>query len=79
MKTKIPFLLFVLFVTACTEAPSPHTASADQDNLYLQNRVPLHPKKYVELPLGSIRAEGWLLQQLELMRQMDLPGGGFMM
>ncbi len=68
MKTKIPFLLFVLFVTACTEAPSPHTASADQDNLYLQNRVPLHPKKYIELPLGTIRPEGWLLHQLELMR-----------
>ena len=68
MKTKIPLLLLVLFVTACTEAPAPRTTPADQDNLYLQNRVPLHPKKYLELPLGTIRPEGWLLHQLELMR-----------
>jgi DUF1680 family protein len=40
----------------------------EQSNQYLQNRTPLHPKKYVELPLGTIRPEGWLLHQLELMR-----------
>jgi len=35
----------------------------------LQNKYPLTPKEYVELPLGDIKAEGWLLQQLELMRE----------
>lgn len=32
------------------------------------NRAPLRPRKYAELPLGSIRPSGWLLQQLEIMR-----------
>ena len=62
MKTRNALLLLVLFITSCTQAP------VDADNLYLQNRSPLYPKKYIELPLGTIRAEGWLLQQLELMR-----------
>ena len=35
----------------------------------LQNRVPLAAKPYPELPLGAIRPEGWLLQQLQLMRE----------
>ncbi|MCK4879308.1 MAG: glycoside hydrolase family 127 protein [Bacteroidales bacterium] len=62
MKTRISLLLLVLFVSSCSEPPK------ESDTLYLQNRTPLHPKKYVELPLGTIRPEGWLLHQLELMR-----------
>ncbi|MCK4989801.1 MAG: glycoside hydrolase family 127 protein, partial [Bacteroidales bacterium] len=62
MKTRNALLLLVLFITSCTLAP------VEPDNLYLQNRSPLHPKKYIELPLGTIRTEGWLLHQLELMR-----------
>ena len=71
MKTRIPLILLLLIVSACAEEPTTRsrgTKTIAQDHLYQQNRVPLHPKKYVELPLGSIRAEGWLLQQLELMR-----------
>jgi len=63
MKTRNALLLLVLFITSCTQAP------VEPDNLYLQNRSPLHPKRYIELPLGTIRAEGWLLHQLELMRE----------
>ncbi len=33
------------------------------------NRAPLQRKPYAELPLGEVRAEGWLQQQLELMAQ----------
>ncbi|MEZ5073108.1 MAG: glycoside hydrolase family 127 protein [Bacteroidales bacterium] len=33
----------------------------------LQNRPPLRPKPLMELPLGSIRPEGWLRQQMERM------------
>jgi DUF1680 family protein len=62
MKTRIPYILMVLFVSSCSKQP------AEQDTLYLQNSSPLHPKKYMELPLGAIRPEGWLLQQMELMR-----------
>ena len=35
----------------------------------LQNRQPLIPKKYPELPLGTIKPEGWLLGQLQVMRE----------
>ena len=68
MKTRFPLLFLLLFFTACTEAPTTSKLSTIQDNLYLQNRTPLHPKKYIELPLGAIRPDGWLLHQLELMR-----------
>ncbi len=84
MKPRIPLLFLLLILTACREAPkgpsastaaspaaSPTAspaASTTQDHLYLQNRPPLVPGKYLELPLGSIRPEGWLLRQLELMR-----------
>jgi hypothetical protein len=41
-------------------------------NLYAQepvfNRAPLVATQYAELPLGAVRAEGWLLDQLERQR-----------
>ncbi|KPK80664.1 MAG: hypothetical protein AMS27_16460, partial [Bacteroides sp. SM23_62_1] len=35
---------------------------------YLQNRSPLLAKSYLELPLGSIHPEAWLLEQLKMMK-----------
>jgi hypothetical protein len=35
---------------------------------YNYNRAPLSADSYVQLPLGSIRAKGWLLKQLELQK-----------
>lgn len=31
---------------------------------YTNNPAPLHPNRFIELPLGSIRAEGWLKEML---------------
>lgn len=36
---------------------------------YLNNRQPLLQKSYIELPLGAIRAEGWMAEQLQLMKK----------
>lgn len=38
------------------------------DGMILNNRYPLLTKPYVELPLGSIQAKGWLLEMLERQR-----------
>ena len=35
---------------------------------YISNRAPLLESKYMELPIGDIKAEGWLLLQLEAQR-----------
>jgi hypothetical protein len=60
---KYPVILLILLAAAgCTrQRPEAHPP-------YLQNREPLIPKKYIELPLGTVRPEGWLLNQLYLMR-----------
>ncbi|RZK68745.1 MAG: hypothetical protein EOO85_23675, partial [Pedobacter sp.] len=46
------------------------TASAQQtpSKIYDFNKAPLKQDVYVQLPLGSIKAKGWLLKQLELQR-----------
>ncbi|GGG79521.1 hypothetical protein GCM10007415_09670 [Parapedobacter pyrenivorans] len=39
---------------------------------YPNNRYPLKRKPYVELPLGAIKAKGWLLEMLKVF---PLPAG----
>lgn len=48
---------------ACLEAAGNHFSGN-----YVNNRHPLLQKEYIELPLGSIRADGWMRDQLERMK-----------
>src|SRR5690242_12944724 len=38
--------------------------SAVAQSKYANNRAPLKPNPYIELPLGAIRAQGWLKEML---------------
>ena len=55
----------IIFLSALLLAPlaSLHAAEPAQPNP-LFNRAPLQPKPYAELPLGTIRPEGWLREEL---------------
>ncbi len=64
MRTRVPVLLISLLIMSCCTPDS----SKDSVSNYLQNRPPLLQKPYLELPIGSIHAEGWLLEQLEIMK-----------
>ncbi len=42
--------------------------SAGQNRHYISNREPLVPSPLIKLPIGAIEPKGWLLSQLQLMR-----------
>ena len=43
-------------------------ATAGQSRHYVSNKEPLAPSPLVKLPIGAIEPKGWLLSQLQLMR-----------
>ncbi|MDR1416077.1 MAG: glycoside hydrolase family 127 protein [Prevotellaceae bacterium] len=62
MKNKKTSLLLVALCCYCSLAPA---VKADS---YIKNRQPLAETPYTPLPVGSVRAEGWLLKQLQLQK-----------
>jgi DUF1680 family protein len=62
MKIRNYFLLVILAASSC------QVEDQNSESVYLNNRSPLISKQYLELHLGSIRPEGWLLKQLQLMK-----------
>ncbi len=53
-------------ITAITAILAASTLSAGE---YIANRAPLLESRYMELPIGAIKAEGWLQNQLERQRE----------
>lgn len=54
----------LLIMTLATAAMLSCSNPAQQESLYVNNRKPLVHKPYMELPLGAVRPEGWLKEQL---------------
>ncbi|WP_448635344.1 beta-L-arabinofuranosidase domain-containing protein [Pedobacter panaciterrae] len=55
-------------ILAFASIPSLLFAQNSPGKQYVYNRAPLTADTYIQLPLGSIKAKGWLLKQLELQK-----------
>lgn len=68
---KFPAGLLCLVLLSCGREAGPLDRAADKagtmQSLYLNNRTPLKPNPYLELPLGAIKPKGWLEEQLRRM------------
>ena len=61
--------LKICMMLALAFAPAAGFAGGEDSGApFAHNRAPLAPKAYAELPLGAIRAQGWLLEMLERQR-----------
>ena len=56
------------FVFALTFSLAAASAAFGENVHYSDNQPPLKDKPFTALPLGSVRASGWLLKQLEMQR-----------
>ncbi|MBD3386142.1 hypothetical protein GF407_14600 [candidate division KSB1 bacterium] len=61
MKTLLVTVGMILIFVSCS--------SDDGNTLYPANPKPLLRTKFIKLPLGAVKPEGWLYNQLDIMRQ----------
>lgn len=63
--TRLLVLCLIGFSVAVQGIAQPKTAPKSAPaTVYLNNRLPLRPNPYIELPLGAIKADGWLKEML---------------
>lgn len=61
------WIIFVLLLSACGgNDQKEESVYIKPDRLYVGNRMPMVQTSLIKLPMGSIRAEGWLKKQLAL-------------
>ncbi|MCK5443552.1 MAG: glycoside hydrolase family 127 protein, partial [Maribacter sp.] len=70
MKKHVLLISFIFLFSSCNqnEKNQDDEVSIISESNYLQNRSPLKPRPYLELPVGTIKPQGWLLEQLERMK-----------
>ena len=66
---KMKTILLALFATIMAMTVQAGNGNEEISGNYLNNRQPLLQKDYIELPLGAIRAEGWMQEQLLRMKE----------
>ncbi|MDR2115743.1 MAG: glycoside hydrolase family 127 protein [Planctomycetaceae bacterium] len=57
-----------MFADEITYVTRPASSNSDDKPLYVGNRAPLQPSPFFKLPVGTIKAEGWIGRYLELQR-----------
>ncbi|MFT3902888.1 MAG: glycoside hydrolase family 127 protein [Niabella sp.] len=62
MKQGLLRCLLVFFIVICSVCTS--NAQTTASPLYLNNRAPLKPLQFLELPIGAITPDGWLKEML---------------
>ncbi len=60
-------ILLTMAATAFSALATASTSDGVSGN-YSNNRQPLLQKTYIELPIGAIKAEGWMQEQLIRMK-----------